>query len=371
MHFEHFLPTRIIFGAGRIAEIGNEARAFGRVAVMVFGNSASRNGVLDHVRAFLNQVGVATVLAPTVGADPEASQVDAIISAVRQSEAALIVAIGGGSVMDAAKAAGAAIAYEGGVASLVGRTLERNNRALPVVVIPTTAGTGAEVTRGAIIIDAARGLKSGIRGDDIQPRIAICDSDLLATMPPMVAADTIFDAFAHLVETAVVQKATPISQALSRAGLQRLHNITQRDVDLSDSSVRDGLAFAALIGGINIATAGSGLPHRIQQAMGSVRDVHCAHGRALSLIYSAWLPRAKNAAPERFRLVAELLGIGDLEAAFEQLRERLGLPEGLRTVGYHEQHLPTILQNLTGNIENDPIPNINKETIVDIIMGAL
>lgn len=371
MNFDFVVPTRILFGPGRFAELGDEVRRYGSRAVVVSGRSALRNGLVDRACALLREADVATIASPPVGADPTAREVDALIDAAARERGDLFVAIGGGSAIDAAKAAGAAADERGPVGPLVGRSLAARPGALPVVAIPTTAGTGAEVTRGAIITDEARGLKSGIRGDDVQPRSAICDPDLLVTMPDIVLADTVFDAFTHLVETAVVQKATPVSRALSEAGLARLRCVMDAPLDITDPETRTDLAFAALLGGINIATASSALPHRIQQAMGSIREVRCSHGRGLALVYRAWSRRARKAAPERFAPVAAALGMRDVEEACDRLFERLSLPDRLRAVGYRAEHLPTILEKVTGNIENDPIPQADRATIAAILEDSL
>lgn len=371
MNFDFAVPTRILFGSGRLADLGPEAKTFGDRAVVVFGKSAIHSGVLESVDRALARADVSYVHAPAIFPDPDAAQVDAIIAAAKQFSATLIIAVGGGSVMDAAKAAGAAAAGEEEVRHLVGLTLKPRPGAIPVIAVPTTAGTGSEVTRGAIIIDPERGLKSGIRGDDVQPRIAICDPDLLATMPHSVAADTIFDAFAHLVETAIVRRSTPISRSLSRTGLEHLLKILQDPLDLSNPAVRENLSLAALMGGINIAGVGSALPHRIQQALGSIPGVHCPHGRALSLVYGAWLPRAKEAAPEAFRSISEMLGAPDIERVSETLRRYLDLPDGLRSSGYGRDHVPAILKKVTGDVQNDPIRNIDESLIASIIEESL
>ena len=237
--------------------------------------------------------------------------------------------------------------------------------------IPTTAGSGAEVTRGAIITDESRGLKSGIRGNDVQPEIAICDPDLLQTMPEAVFADTAFDTFTHLVETAVVRKATPISRALSHTGLEHLRIVFDQPIDLNNAEMRHNLCLAALLGGINIGTASSALPHRIQQAMGSVEDIACSHGRGLALVYRAWLSRAQPAAAEEFKSISRIFGFNTIVDTFDALVERLALPSTLGAVGFGSAHIPIILGNVTGDMANDPMPGVGIHTISDILEASL
>lgn len=370
MNFDFFVRTRILFGANRLQQLGQVATTLGKRVVIVSGQSAHATGIWDRASSILKEAGIKVVASPPVGTDPNAGEVDVIRDVAKAEHVDLIVAIGGGSALDAAKAAGALAGLTDTTSAFIGQTINGNPTALPVIALPTTAGSGAEVTRGAIITDETRGLKSGIRGDDVQPRIAICDPDLLQTMPSQVIADTVFDTFTHLVETTIVRKATPVSQALAYAGLSKLKVVFEQPLDISNPATRENLSLAALLGGINIGTASSALPHRIQQAMGSVSDIRCSHGRGLAVIYRAWLARAQPAAPEGFDAISRILGFNSAESTFDALITRLGLPHTLGAVGYNREHLPIILENVTGNIENDPIPNADLMTISNILEAS-
>ena len=370
MNFNFFVPTRIVFGSGKLTETGKFARAFSSTAVVVCGSSALSLGYVDRVRASLADAGVSCHVVGGIPSGPKSSDVDRIVDIARQAGAGVLVGIGGGSILDAAKAAGAAMAHAS-AGPLVGRTLEPNAHDLPVIAVPTTAGTGAEVTKGAIVFDETRRLKSGIRGESVFPKVAIVDPDLLQTMPRDVMAETVFDAITHAVESYVCRQATPISMALSEKALALLSDCIAKGLDLSVSDIRTRLALGALIGGLNVGTVSSCLPHRIQQAMGSIRSPCYSHARGLALVYRAWLSAAYPFASDRFNRIGEIFGVRDAYTAIEAILEKLGITSRLGEAGFTAQHFQQILVNITGNIENDPIDSIDSGKIAQILEAAL
>lgn len=212
--FELLAPTRIVFGRGTLVQVGGHARAHGTRALVVCGQSAMRrHGVLDRLLGSLRAAGVESVVHDDISADPKSDEVDLALATLRRRSCQVVVGLGGGSALDAAKALGVAADYES-VREIIGVTLPPSPRAVPVLAVPTTAGSGAEVTRGAIVTDVVRHFKSGIRGDDVFPRVAIIDPSLVATMPPAVAAETGFDALTHAIETYVARKASPLTRIL-------------------------------------------------------------------------------------------------------------------------------------------------------------
>jgi alcohol dehydrogenase class IV len=365
--FEYLTPTRIVFGAGSLDRAGECARELGGQALIVCGRGAMRSsGVLDRLTALLRERGLAVSVFDGVSPDPKASEVDAALALARQRSCDLLVGLGGGSALDAAKAASVAFDRDS-VAELVGKTLPRSPRALPVLAIPTTAGSGAEVTRGAIVTDTERGLKSGIRGDDVFPRIALVDPELTATVPPPVAAETGFDALTHAVETYVARKASPLSEALSEDAARRLGEALPRlAAGRPDAATRAQLSYAALLGGLTVATASTCLPHRLQQAMGSVPRLPVSHGRGLAAVYPAWIERAYPYAPARFDRLGALLGAEGFASAIERLLAELELDDDLGRLGFGEADIEACMGGISGNVDNDPIDGIEPALLREI-----
>jgi alcohol dehydrogenase class IV len=370
--FEHLAPTRIVFGRGTLEQLGVHARGHGSRALVVCGRSAMhRHGVLDRVRGSLRAQGISSIVHDEISADPRSDEIDRGLEQLRRGSCDLIVGLGGGSALDAAKALGVAVGYDS-VREIIGITLAPAAGALPVLAIPTTAGSGAEVTRGAIVTDVLRSFKSGIRGEDVFPRVALVDPSLSETMPPAVAAETGFDALTHALETYLARKASPLSAVLSERALMLLaSNLPLLAAGRLGSAEQDALCLAALLGGLTVANASTCLPHRLQQAMGAVPRVKASHGRGLAALYPAWLTRVEPFVPERLQRLGALLGEHSATGVVLGLREQLGLTATLSDYGFTEADIDACLEGLSGNVENDPIAAVDAELMRSLYAASL
>jgi alcohol dehydrogenase class IV len=330
-----------------------------------------RHGVLDRLLDSLRAADVRATVYDQVSPDPKSDEVDAALELATRDSCRSVIGLGGGSALDAAKAVAVAVGHES-VRELIGQTLEPSSSSLPVIAIPTTAGSGAEVTKGSIITDSVRNFKSGIRGDDVFPAVALVDPELTETMPAPVAAETGFDALTHAIEGYVARRAGPISQVLSETAVTLIAaNLRDAANGAVDPEVRDRMSLAAVYGGLNVATASTCLPHRLQQAMGSVTRVHVPHGRGLATLYPAWLRRAFPSAPDRFDRLAELLGASSIDEGVGELRESLGLDKSLGDWGYTSEDIGTFMDNVSGNVDNDPIDGIDRDLMRAIYEDSL
>jgi alcohol dehydrogenase class IV len=354
--FDFLVPTRVVFGCGRVAELGEAVRDHGRHALLVCGRKAMRrHGVLDAVLGGLHAAGVTVTVFDDVSPNPTSAEADRGAALAASHGCDLVVGLGGGSAIDAAKAIAVGVGH-GPVGPLVGTTLSATCDVLPVIAVPTTAGSGSEVTRGATLTDVTRRLKAGIRGPALFPRVAVVDPDLLASGPAAVAADSGFDALAHAVEGFVARRADPVASALAQCAVPLVAAYLPRIAAGERSSqVREAMALAALLGGFNVATAGTCLPHRMQQAMGLVPRLDLPHGRGLALLYPAWLRLAHPHAPERLDTIAALLGGPDIHTAMASLLGGCGLTGTLRNQGFTDTDLDTMARAVVGDLGNDPI----------------
>ncbi|MEQ4303819.1 iron-containing alcohol dehydrogenase [Plantactinospora sp. B6F1] len=365
--FELRIPTTIVFGAGRLADVGKLTRHHGRHALVVTGRAAMRrHGVTDRVTGLLRDAGVRATVFAGVRPNPHAEEVDAAVALVRRHACDVVVGLGGGSAIDAAKAVAVGVNHAAS-GPLVGRTLDPEPGSLPVVAVPTTAGSGSEISRGAIVTDTARNLRAGIRGEDLYPAVAVIDPDLVATVPGRTVADAGFDAMAHAIEGYVARSANPVSQVLAeRAILLLAEHLPALSAGRSDRAVREGCCLAALLGGVNVATVGTCLPHRLQHAMASVApDV--SHGRGLAALYPAWLRHAEPFATGRFRRLAGLLSAPDVHHGVAEIRRVLGLTERLRDLAVTPGDIPAVVDAVRGNVDNDPIEGDAAEVIRGIL----
>ncbi len=372
MSFESFNPTRVVFGSGSLQLAGARTGELGTAALVVCGRRAMRrHGVLDRLLASLRAAGLAVEVFDGVSPDPKVAEVDEAIALARRSRSDVVVGLGGGSALDAAKATGVGAGRES-IADLVGSTLDALPGSLPVVAVPTTTGSGAEVTKGAILSDPQRGVKAGIRGEAVFPRLALVDPELAATQPSEVFAETGFDALTHALEGYVARRATPVSEPLAERALSILGASLPRLARGERSTgLCEELALAALLGGFNVAAASTCLPHRLQQAMGAVPSVAVSHGRGLAALYPAWLERAYPHAPERFDRAARLLGEDDVRAVVGGLLDSLEVSRSLRGWGFAGEDIETLVGAVQGNVDNDPIDGADRELIGEIYAAAL
>lgn len=370
--FEHLTPTRIIFGSSSVDRAGDLAGQLGSHALLVCGQRAMRAyGVLDRVSMRLKAEGLMVTVYDGVSSDPRSDEVDEVVGISRERSCDVLVGLGGGSALDAAKAASVAMDCES-VSEIVGKTLAPADSSLPVLAIPTTAGSGAEVTKGAIITDVERSFKSGIRGEDVFPRIAIIDPDLTATMPPEVAAETAFDALTHAIEPYVARKANPLSEVMSETATRllgrQLPHVASGELDPEQ---RAALSFAALLGGLTVATASTCLPHRLQQAMGAVPNLNLSHGRGLAAVYRAWLEHAYPYAFTKFDHLGKLLGDEDIHTAIERIQTELDLTARLGDLDFGEAEIDSCMNGISGNVDNDPIDEIEPSLMRAIYDASL
>jgi len=372
VNFDLHLPTRVVFGRGRLDELGRVTRQFSDRALLMTGRTAMRtSGYLQRAVDILRAAGVKAEVFEGVSANPRSDEVDQAMRLARAHHAGAIIGMGGGSVLDAAKAAAVAIQHTS-VGPLVGTTIALETDTLPVIAVPTTAGSGAEVTKGAIITDIGRGFKSGIRGDALFPRVAVVDPTLTDHLPRRVALESGFDALAHAVEGAVARRSTPLSRNLSHQAATLLSEHLPRVAqDRADAHSRDALSLAALLGGINVANASTCLPHRLQQAMGQGGPKEPSHGLGLAILYPAWLRYAYPHAPGAFDAIAAAMGHDDIHRAVYEFLNGIGLHTTLSSVGYSREDIPAFLANISGNLDNDPIEDIDDALIEDLYRSAL
>ena len=276
MRFAFASAGRIVFGCGSLAEAGPAAAALGRRALVVTGRDTTRAAPLI---AALAERGIeAGIFA--VPAEPTVALASAGALAARGGGAEVVLGLGGGSALDAAKAIAALAANDGDPLRYLevvgeGRPLERSP--LPVIAIPTTAGTGSEVTRNAVLAVPERGVKVSLRHEAMLPRVAIVDPELAAGLPPAVTASTGLDALTQLVEPFVSVAANPLTDALAREAIPRVPGALRRAVaDGSDLAAREGLALAALFGGLALANARLGAVHGLAAPLGGI--VPAPHG---------------------------------------------------------------------------------------------
>lgn len=305
MRFSVITPREMRFGAGRLEELPDLTAGYRRVALARGGRSFEV--IRDRVHALLS--GLSLVELPPQTREPEPADVDAAVEIARAAGAELIIAIGGGSVIDLGKAVAALVPQPAGAVRNylegVGKGCRLEQTPLPSIAIPTTAGTGAEATKNSVISSRVDGFKKSLRDPRMVPAVALIDPELCRGLSPELTALTGMDAITQLIEAYTTRNTSPVTDALALQGLQAARALPTAVSDGNNIEARGQMSLAAYLSGVCLANAGLGAAHGIAAAMGSIAPV--SHGlacaQALPWVMAANLP----VATERYARVAEVI----------------------------------------------------------------
>lgn len=270
MRFEFATATRIIFGAGALREIGTRAGEFGRRALVVTGRDPTR---AEKLMVLLRQTGVNAATFSVIG-EPEISTVERGGAIAKEENCEMVIGFGGGSALDAAKAIAAMLTNDGDLhdyLEIIGRGKPLTEPSMPFIAIPTTAGTGAEVTRNAVLASPEHKVKVSLRSPLMLARIALVDPELTYGLPRAITARTGFDALTQLIEPYVCLRANPMTDGLCIEGIRRVaRSLREAVANGQNNSAREDMAVASLFGGLALANAGLGAVHGFAGPMGGM-----------------------------------------------------------------------------------------------------
>ncbi len=330
------LPGRAIFGPGSSRQIGEEVRRLGATSVLLVTDEFMlSSGPAEQLEEAIDVAGLRCTVFADVQPDPTDVNVAAGLEAVRASEPDVIVAIGGGSVLDAAKMIAVLVTNTEPVRDYRGYH-QIPNAGLPLIAIPTTAGTGSEATRVAVITDSGQDEKLMILDGNLVPAVAIVDYELSATMPPALTAFVGIDTLTHGIEAYVSTLANPITDALAISCVRLVgENLERAWSDGRDLEARAGMALAAYAGGAAFANASVGLVHGMSRPIGAV--FHVPHGLSNAVLLPTVTRFSLSGRLERYAELSHVLGFaapGDEDSAATDclvegliaLNERLQVP---------------------------------------------
>lgn len=365
--YDFVAPQQIVFGWGRRREVGALARTLGRRAFIICGSrTLQQQGALDQIADLSRAAGVETVFIETISHEPEVEDVDRATARVRQhgiSPGDLLLAVGGGAAIDLAKAV-AAMATNDQSPTVkdylegVGKGLKIVNEPLPVLAMPTTAGTGCEATKNTVISSYDPPFKKSLRDERIVPRIALVDPELTASVPPAIAAAIGMDAITQLFESYISRKAQPIPQALATQGLKMaVPAIAEVVHDGFSREAREKMAHAALLSGMCLANSGLGIAHGVAPALG----VHCRvpHGTACAVMLPVALRVNRHVRQAELARLAHLLfgpapstppeeAVEVLIREIETLCDNVAVPRRLSELGVTADQIPAIVKSSRG-----------------------
>lgn len=383
MRFEFTTANRIVFGMGTVKEVGGLAKRFGDRALVVTGKDPARaQGLLDALTAS----GIDSLTFPVSG-EPDAATVRAGVALAKQAERTVIVGIGGGSVIDAGKAISGLLTNDGDLfdyLEVIGAGKALTHAAAPYLALPTTSGTGAEVTSNAVIYSPEHRVKVSLRHPLMLPRIAIVDPELTVSAPRAVTAASGLDAFTQVIEAFVSNKANPLTDSLCREGMTRAAKSLRRAYDHPDDlAAREDMAITSLFSGIALSNAKLGAVHGFAGPLGGMFSA--PHGAICACLLPHVMTAnvaaltARQPESEALRRYAEVAALitgrasataADGVAFIRDLCAALDIP-ALSTFGITAADFPAIIEKsaVSSSMQGNPIKLTTDELAVILSAG--
>jgi alcohol dehydrogenase YqhD (iron-dependent ADH family) len=395
MKFEFHNPTHLIFGAGTLSQLGDVVRKHGKKALLVTGGgSVKRSGAFDRAVSSLKAAGVSVAECSGVEPNPRITSVARGARIARSEGCDVVIALGGGSTMDAAKVMAAAVYYEGDPWDMIlhGQdNLHIPTRALPVVTVPTLAATGSEMNNGAVISNEKTNVKSFIVSDLLYPRAALVDPELTVSVPKDQTAYGVCDLITHVTEGYFNGvDGTPIQDRFAEGVILTAMEWGPKAVaDGSDLEARTQVQWAsavALNGWVQVGTDFAAPVHMIEHTLSAHHDI--THGAGLSVLNPAWMRFAAKARPSRFAQFAQRIfglpsnGHNDEEIAkegidrFEVFLKSICCPTRLSQLGigdelfaHYAKDTLLVLRDENGNLPGRPA--MSEADIIEVLRSAL
>jgi len=366
---QFYLPTRVITGLGCFSQMPEIVRAYGgQKALLVCGRTAlRRSGTLDRAMNDLQKAGVQTILYDAVHGEPTLDIVQAAVDLARHEQVEVVIGIGGGSAMDVGKAT-AVLYTQTGTARDHHRGRPINKPGLPFVSVPTTAGTGAEVTNNAVLTDPEHGAKKSLRGVHLFAAAALVDPELTVSMPPEITASSGADALCQAIESFVAIGAQPPSDALAGQAITLTGRSLARAYERgSDINARADMLYGSLLAGMAMTNTRLGGAHGLAHPLGY--RYHIPHGIVCGLLLPYVMEYSLEYAPHKYARVARLLqidtqGMSPREAAQQAagavrlIINKIGIPGHLSAFGAKKEDFADVIAKAlpSANLKNNPKP---------------
>jgi len=365
MTWEYIQPVRILFGDGRKDEISAIAKEAGLTrGFLVCDRFLVESGVAQ--RLLDHSAGMLVDMFYDIAPNPTTTSVDACAAAIRAVEADFVVALGGGSAMDAAKAAAVLARTDDSVTKYHGTGVPLPDHGLPIIALPTTAGTGSEVTPVSVLTNEEKGLKAPMASRAFYPIVAIIDPALTYTVPSKVVAQTGLDVLCHAVEAYMSIHHQPICDALAIQATRLVFRHLPKAAE-GDKAAQDQMALASLLAGLAFGQPKTGAPHACSFVLTTRYGI--PHGEACALTLDYFLEIAATGEPERLEDFARQTGFQSVKALVAEIRTlkgHLGLLMDLKAFNLTDEEIKLLVeasQHL--NMQNSPVA-ITEEMLFDL-----
>jgi alcohol dehydrogenase class IV len=365
---------QILFGRGAVGQLGEVVRRLGARRVLVVTDpTLLKAGLIDELHAPLSEEGVAVEIFSEGEPEPSFRAAEKCIEMARQVRPDALLGLGGGSNMDLAKITATLLAHGGGPRDFVGDD-KVPGPIFPMICVPTTAGTGSEVSAASVLTDSDNHVKVGVLSNHMRPRVALVDPLLTVSCPPKVTADSGIDALTHAIEAytavdnetfplapgerTVYQGRHPMGDVLAEKAIALIgRHLRQAVAHGSDLEAREGMALGAMLAGMAFSNVGVAAVHALEYPVGGA--VHCSHGAGNGLLLPSVMRFNLPARVPQFANIARLLGedVTGLTAhqaaeravaAVERLRDDIGIPRRLRDLGVTEKQLRPFAEKAHG-----------------------
>lgn len=383
--FCYYLPVNLIFGPGKVELLGREAAKYGTKAMIVTGRgSTKRSGLLDRARNLLEAEGLQVTVFDEAEPNPLASTAMRGAKKAREEGCQVVIGLGGGSILDCSKAVAFAACNEGPIFDYIYGT-RQGDQALPLILVPTTCGTGSEGNSFAVLTEDETKDKKSLRNLAVIAKASIIDPELMTTMPAPILASVGFDALCHCMEAYLSKNRDPITELMALEGIRLigayLPRIYEQKVSREGSGQPldmegwSGVSLASTYGGMVICQAGVAAPHGLEHPASGLRNI--THGRGLAALTPVIYRRTLPEAAERFAVISQKLGgrnETDCVEVIEKLLEKLDLRTSLSREGVQAEDIDWMTENAfkvsAASIQNHP-KGFSKEEVRQIYQEAL
>lgn len=376
MNFNYFLPVNLVFGRGKLEELGNISKKYGKKAMVVTGmNSTKKSGLLDRTVKILNNSRIETIIFDEVMPNPLTKTAIMGARIAKQENCDMIIGLGGGSIMDCTKAIAFLCVNDGDISEYIFNT-RTSDLALPVILVPTTCGTGSEGNGFAVLTNPENGDKKSLRCNAIVAKASIIDSELMETMPKSVLASVGFDALCHNIEAYLSKIGNPFTEMQSMYAMELIgKNLVSVYEGNQDASAWDAISLASTLGGMVIHSAGVTLAHGMEHPASGLRNI--VHGKGLAALTPAIMEATAPNCLEKFATISRYLGgknESDCVDKIKELLRQLDLNTTLSEQGVLETDVDWMVENClkvsAAGIQNHPV-FFEKEKIKELYLEAL
>lgn len=371
MNFNYSLPVNLMFGKGKIDTVGIVCKEYGKKALVVTGRqSTKKSGLLDKTVRKLKESGIKSAVFDKVTQNPLTTTVYEGVEVARKEKCDIIIGVGGGSIMDAAKSIAFCMNNDGDISDYI-FGLKQSKKAIPIILIPTTCGTGSEGNQIAVLTNPETKDKKALYTMNILPSVSIIDPDVMKTMPKHILSSVGFDAFTHSLEAYTSKKSNPLTDTQALLGIQLLSkNLPALFKDYDNDDAWESVSLAATLGGMVIGTAGVSAAHGMEHPASGLKNI--VHGRGLAALTPIIVERSVSSLPKKYAEISKILGGKDENDCAESIRrflKSIDLEVNLGDLGITHDDVAWLTENCmkisTGNLNNAP-KVFNKTEISEI-----